>query len=92
LRLLMMMLLTHPAAMTASNCHRHSWTLPSSASNTTCNYLLPGAKTDSKSPASSMSASRTSQCKRKELRAASDSWIAAAEDLYCAVECLMDER
>ena len=73
--------------------------LPSSQLNTPVERLEhdvqlspPGAKTDSKSPASSMSASRTSQCKRKELRAASDSWIAAAEDLYCAVECLMDER
>jgi hypothetical protein len=73
--------------------------LPSSQLNTPVERLEhdvqlspPGAKTDSKSPASSMSASRTSQCKRKELRAASDSWIAAAEDLYCAVDCLMDER
>ncbi len=78
---------------------RDSEQLPSSQLNTPVERLEDdvqlsptGVKTDSKSPASSMSASRTSQCKRKELRAASDSWIAAAEDLYCAVESLMDER
>jgi hypothetical protein len=53
---------------------------------------LAGTKAASQSPASSMSASRTSQGKRRDSRPASDSVIAAADDVYCVVASLMDER
>ena len=49
-------------------------------------------KIASMSPASSMSGSRTSQGKRKDLLSASDGVAAAPEDVYCAVESLLDER
>jgi hypothetical protein len=51
---------------------------------------LAGTKAASQSPASSMSASRTSQGKRG--RPALDSAIAAADGVYCVVASLMDER
>jgi len=49
-------------------------------------------KTVSMSPASSMSGSRTSQGKRKDPPSASDGVCAGADDVYCAVESLLDER
>jgi hypothetical protein len=52
----------------------------------------PPPKSSSKSPASSMSASRTSQGKRREFYSASDDTADALEDAYCAVECVLDER
>jgi hypothetical protein len=52
----------------------------------------PGVKAASQSPASSLSASRTSQGKRKDNRSASDEVITEAEDVYCAVASLIDER
>jgi hypothetical protein len=51
-----------------------------------------GMKAFSKSPASSLSGSRTSQGKRKDPRSSSDGSAAAPDDTYCVVQCLMDER
>jgi hypothetical protein len=80
-------------------CSPHAAPLPSSqehfpfeAVEYDAHASPPGVKAASQSPASSLSASRTSQAKRKDSRSASDDVIAEAEDVYCAVASLIDER
>ncbi len=80
-------------------CSPHAAPLPSSQAHSPFEAVAydahaspPGVKAASQSPASSLSASRTSQGKRKDNRSASDDVIAEAEDVYCAVASLIDER